>query len=159
MHLRRPRGQRPFSFPKEARLLERADFLKTKERGRGFVDGPLAVSWLPRPDGSARSRPLRLPSPNEIAGGSDQASAAGPGLAFARVGLTVSSKVGNSVVRNRVKRTLREAARHELSALPAVDLVLVARQSAKDASVAELRRWLKNAARRMQGGRGQPGGK
>jgi len=124
------------------------------------VDGPLAVSWLPRPDGAVQTRPSAPCAPVEGSSGS-VGSTAGSVAAFARVGLTVSSKVGNSVVRNRVKRKLREAARHELSVLPKVDLVVVARQSAKDASVAELRRWLKNAARRIeQGGRSQgPGGK
>ena len=124
------------------------------------MDGPLAVSWLPRPDGAVQTRPSAASPPvqgSSGSAGSDPAS----GAAFARIGITVSSKVGNSVVRNRVKRKLREAARHELSALPKIDLVVVARQSAKEASVAELRRWLKNAARRIaQGGRSQgPGGK
>lgn len=116
------------SFPKSARLLRRVDFLAVKERGRSFVDGPLAASWLPRPDGS------------------------GPGPAGARVGLTVSSKVGNAVVRNRIKRKLREAVRHERRALPAVDLVLVARAAAGDTSVADFRRWVRRAAARMRGG-------
>jgi ribonuclease P protein component len=69
----------------------------------------------------------------------------------ARVGITVSSKVGEAVVRNRVKRKLREAIRHELGALPAVDLVLVARASSVDASVEDFRRWLRRAARRIAG--------
>ena len=121
-------AQRPLSLPKSARLLQRVDFLAVKERGRGFVDGPLAASWLPRPDGSE------------------------PKPAGARVGLTVSSKVGNAVVRNRIKRKLREAVRHELAELPAVDLVLVARASAGEATVAALRRWVRRAAARIRGG-------
>lgn len=144
--MRRSRGQRLLSFPKGARLLERKSFLEVKERGRGFVDGPLASSWLPRPEGSGQSRPA--PQGCEPPAGS---------ASFARVGITVSSKVGNSVVRNRIKRKLREAARHELAGLPSIDLVLVARSSAKEASVADLRRWLKNAARRISGGRGHEG--
>jgi len=72
--------------------------------------------------------------------------------AFARVGLTVSSKVGGAVVRNLIKRRLREAVRHELTALPAVDLVVVARASARHASVADLRRWIARAAGRMEVG-------
>src|ERR1700760_1697092 len=57
----------------------------------------------------------------------------------ARVGITVSGKVGNAVVRNQVKRRLREAVRHELPSLPEVDLVLVARASATRATVAGFR--------------------
>ena len=74
---------------------------------------------------------------------------------MARVGLTVSSKVGGSAVRNLVKRRLREAVRHELSALPAVDLIVVARASAVNASVGDFRAWLRRAADRMVKGAGR----
>jgi len=73
-----------------------------------------------------------------------------PGGAAVRVGLTVSSKVGGAVVRNGVKRRLREAVRHELAALPPVDLVIVARASATRASVAEFRSWLQRASARIR---------
>jgi len=56
------------------------------------------------------------------------------------------------VLRNRIKRKLREAVRSELSSLPAVDLVLVARSSAAHASVDDFRLWLRKAAERMRGG-------
>jgi ribonuclease P protein component len=54
------------------------------------------------------------------------------------------------VVRNRVKRRLREAVRHELGSLPAVDLVIVARASSVDAGVPQLRAWLRRASVRMR---------
>jgi ribonuclease P protein component len=69
-----------------------------------------------------------------------------------RVGLTVSTKVGKAVIRNRVKRRLREAVRHELATLPAVDLVIVARASSVQAGVPQFRSWLKRAAARMRRG-------
>ena len=49
-----------------------------------------------------------------------------------RVGFTVSRKVGNAVVRNRVRRRLREAAQLEMpqQARPDLDYVLVGRQAA-----------------------------
>ena len=99
--------------------------------GPGFVEGPLAASWRPRaaPEGSTGMDALR-----------------------ARVGITVSSKVGGAVVRNRVKRRLREAIRHEIATLPAVDLVLVARASAVRAGVPEFRAFLRAAKDRMAGG-------
>ncbi|HEX9573789.1 MAG TPA: ribonuclease P protein component [Myxococcales bacterium] len=128
-----PADRRTLSFPKSARLLRRSEFAGLKQHGRGFVDGPLAASWIPRP-----AEPTR------------------PGMArsAARVGITVSSKVGEAVVRNRVKRRLREAIRHELHQLPPVDLVLVARSSATRATVAELRAWVRRAGSRIEADRG-----
>jgi ribonuclease P protein component len=123
---------RPHSFPKSARLQVRAEFLAVKDHGKGFAEGPLAASWRPRPAVTTR------------------AGAGGMPPAVARVGLAVSSKVGDSVVRNRVKRRLREAIRHELCGLPAVELVLVARASSVRATVPELRAWLRRAARRIR---------
>lgn len=66
-----------------------------------------------------------------------------------RVGITVSAKVGNAVVRNRVKRRLREAVRHERAGLPAVDLVIVARASAVRATVPQMRAWLRKVGARI----------
>jgi len=56
----------------------------------------------------------------------------------ARLGLTVSSKVGNAVVRARVKRQLREVFRRRRHRCPPVELVVIARPAAREASSAEL---------------------
>ena len=55
-----------------------------------------------------------------------------------RLGVTVSRKVGNAVVRNRVKRRIREWFRRDRSAIgPGLDLVVIARPSAARMSGAQ----------------------
>jgi ribonuclease P protein component len=50
-----------------------------------------------------------------------------------RLGITVSKKVGNSVIRNRVKRRVRAWFRQTRDALPAgVELVVIARRPARN---------------------------
>jgi ribonuclease P protein component len=84
------------------RLRQRADFLAAAAGAKGHTAG-FVLQMRPRGD----ERP-------------------------ARVGFTVSKKVGNAVVRNRVRRRLREAVR--LTADEALkagcDYVLIGRQSA-----------------------------
>jgi ribonuclease P protein component len=57
----------------------------------------------------------------------------------ARLGLTVSRKVGNSVVRNRVKRRVREWFRRDGRSLAAgLDVVVIARHAAAGLESGEL---------------------
>ena len=50
----------------------------------------------------------------------------------ARFGFTVTRKIGNAAVRNRIRRRLREAVRTrgEAAAMPGIDYVLVGRRAA-----------------------------
>lgn len=66
-----------------------------------------------------------------------------------RFGLTVSRKVGGAVVRNRVKRWLREAIRHERGDLSGVDIVFIARSSAAMAGYEPLRREVASSLRQI----------
>ena len=68
-----------------------------------------------------------------------------------RVGYTVSRKVGNAVVRNRMKRRFRALAREILptSGVPGADHVLIGRQSGIERPFAELRDDLLKALRKV----------
>ena len=70
----------------------------------------------------------------------------------ARVGFTVSRKVGNAVVRNRVRRRLREIARMIIpeQARADQDYVLVGRQGAITRDFAVLRQELIEALKRLK---------
>ena len=60
-------------------------------------------------------------------------------LGYARVGITVSGRVGKAVVRNRIRRRLREALRARLGVLAAgFDVLVVARPTSAQASWPEL---------------------
>ena len=68
-----------------------------------------------------------------------------------RVGFTATKKLGNAVVRNRVKRRLREIARLKLSdqARPGFDYVMIGRSAAMTRSFAELEGDLNSALKRL----------
>ena len=59
----------------------------------------------------------------------------------ARLGFTVTKRVGNAVVRNRVRRRLKEAARLNLAEQPlaGVDLVLIGREGTRRRAFGALR--------------------
>src|SRR5262245_38084505 len=52
-------------------------------------------------------------------------------LGHARLGLTVSRKIGRAIARNRWKRTVREAFRLVQHELPSLDLVCIPRSQAE----------------------------
>ena len=109
-------------FPKALRLRTRREFLRVQDKGQKVAVGPLLALALSNDKG------------------------------ITRVGLTVSTKVGNAVVRNRIRRRLREIYRKRRSELPrGVDLVLIARASAKEADFAQLSNAYEAIARKMRG--------
>jgi ribonuclease P protein component len=107
------------------RLRRREDFLRVAASRRRWVTPAFILQARERrepPDG-AQSASARV-SGSILAG----SKLPGSGLEV-RVGFTVSRKVGNAVVRNRVRRRLRAAAAEVLPshAAPGYDLVLVGR--------------------------------
>jgi ribonuclease P protein component len=100
-----------FGFPKAIRLRKSPEFVAVQRRGRR-VKGSLFVGVvLPRDEGPAR------------------------------FGLAVSRKVGNAVVRNRVKRRVREAIRQfrVTLGLDRVDVVIIGLPEAAGAGSAAIR--------------------
>jgi len=72
-----------------------------------------------------------------------------PSPPVARLGITVSRKVGNAVVRNRVKRSVREWFRARRPRLaPGVELVVIGRSAAAGLSGPEIADALDDALRR-----------
>ena len=94
-------------FPRALRLRKRGQFLATQRRGRRIHHDALIIYMS-----ANRGGPVRL-------------------------GITASRKVGGAVVRNRIKRLLREAFRtHPLRDQRGFDLVLVARKEAPPPTLA-----------------------
>lgn len=92
-------------FPRSERVTRKADFRRVFERKCSAADGLLIVY------------------------------ADANGLAWSRLGLAVGRRVGGAVVRNRVKRRLREAFRAHKADLPiGLDIICVPRPVAVDDS-------------------------
>ena len=66
-----------------------------------------------------------------------------------RLGISVSKKVGNSVVRHRVTRLIRESYRlNEILFKKGLDMIVIARPSAKDISFQEIESAILHLARK-----------
>lgn len=91
----------PQTFPTAARVRKRREFLSIQAAGR------------------------RFPSRHFLVLQADDRSSS------ARLGITVTRKIGNAVLRNRVKRAVREAFRRRRSEIrPGLALVVIARDGA-----------------------------
>lgn len=75
-----------------------------------------------------------------------------------RYGITVTKRIGNAVVRNRMKRRFRELLRELLPShgLPDADHVLIGREGGVERDFAKLREELTAALDRARAGKGDP---
>jgi ribonuclease P protein component len=75
----------------------------------------------------------------------------------ARVGFTCTKKLGNAVVRNRIRRRLKEAARLTMPDLvkPAHDYVLIGRNLAENRGFEDLRKDIISALTKLHAGHGK----
>jgi ribonuclease P protein component len=104
---------------KEQRLRKSRDFAAVRREGRSWSDGLLVL--VARPNG----------------------------LEVARFGFSVGKRIGNAVVRNKVKRRLREAARLT-QVKDGWDLVIIARRDASSADFHTLDSSMRNLFRRAR---------
>jgi ribonuclease P protein component len=100
------------------RLKRRAEFLRVAAKGRKAATHGLVLQALARDDNEA-----------------------------ARIGFTVTKKLGGAVVRNRARRRLKEAVRLELAneTMGSVDLVVIGRAATGERDFLELRDDLRRA--------------
>lgn len=105
-----------------------------------------------RADFLAANRGLRVARPGFVL------LALGNGGQGLRLGITVTKKIGNAVVRNRMKRRFRALARDVLPAhgLPDTDHVLIGRDGGVERDFAALRDELIAALERAKAGKGDP---
>lgn len=97
------------SFPKTARLRKRSDFLRLSRTGKKVHSANFVVISRTNDTGETR------------------------------LGITVSGKVGNAVVRNRIKRLLREYFRRRRQALrPGLDILIIVRKGATGLSLSRV---------------------
>ena len=114
-------------FRRESRLRSSQDFQRVRRRGRRQQGQWLTLAY---------ARRAESPSQPEA---SEQADGAQVRATPARIGFSVSKRVGAAVIRNRVKRRLREAIRRRLwKTQPGWDMILIARPEAADAQYAAL---------------------
>lgn len=108
-------------------IKKRRDFLEATASGRKFVTGSFILQMVKR----AANHPVPA--------------------AETRIGFTVTKKMGGAVIRNRIKRRLREAAKPALLkiGIPGHDYVVISRLKALDCDFCDLKRDMEFAFSRI----------
>ena len=97
------------SFPKAVRLLERREFLFLQQKGKKRHSQHFLIATAPAQE------------------------------QHSRFGITTSRRFGNAIVRNRMKRLLREFFRtHQTLITPACDIVVIPRAGADQLTLAQV---------------------
>lgn len=105
---------------KKLRLRNRADFSRLYRHGKSFANHQFVVYWFRKKE-----------------------------VEQFRVGISVSKKVGNAVVRNRMRRLVKEIVRHhETELIQHVDMVFIVRKGALDMPYKELERSILHVLRK-----------
>lgn len=116
---------------KEYRLRRNDDFARIYRKGRSVANRELVLYYLP----------------NE-------------GVPHFRLGVSIGKKVGHAVLRNRLKRLVKEAVRHQRDYIkPGYDLVVIVRLGARQADfeqmVKSIRHLLKKGRLYLDQGKGK----
>lgn len=110
---------------RENRLTKREDFNKVYRHGKSSANQQFVVYYMKRPGFVQQAdRDFRL-------------------------GISVSKKVGNAVVRNRLRRMIKEIVRHNGDRIVGqTDLILIARKPAADMEYKEMEKSILHVLRR-----------
>lgn len=113
------RPKKAFGYPADARIRKQRDFSACYENGKKYYCSGFVIYALERPGEKART------------------------------GVSVSRKVGNAVLRNRIKRLLREFFRLNFHMLAELDIIVVAKKNASCTGLAEIERDLAPVWRKL----------
>jgi len=95
---------------KKLRLTNRADFTRVYRHGKSFANHQFVVYWFNKPE-----------------------------IDRFRLGISASKKIGNAVVRNRMRRLIKEIVRkNEARIIDNVDMVFIVRKGAVQMSFQEM---------------------
>ncbi len=120
-------------FTRSDRLLRSSDFRFLRKRGKRAAGRYFVLLWAVRASREESGSP--------------------------RIGITVSRKVGNAVVRNRVKRRIREWYRKDRDDLGCdLDIVVIARPAVTELGTLETWEILREMVRRNSVGQGERSG-
>ncbi len=110
-----------FALEKQQRIKREAEFKKIMEKGKSYADKYLVVYVLEK---ASQINPLTSSSRKVTQEGESR---------LPRMGLSVSRRIGKAVIRNRIKRWMREVFRlHQSRLKDRMEIILIARSSAKE---------------------------